>query len=107
MTITQQCNSAPLVVYVEGEMTIYRAVELKQTLLEAIVESGAVEFELSKVSELDSAGVQLLMLAKRTAQSRHSQMRLVAPSPAVLDVLDLLNLASYFDDAPVITRQAA
>jgi len=107
MTTTQQCNGAPLLVSIEGEMTIYRAAELKRTLLTPIVEAAVVEFDLSRVTELDSAGVQLLMLAKRTAQSRHSQMRLVAPSPAVLDVLDLLNLASYFDDAPVITRQAA
>ena len=107
MTTTQQCNSAPLVVYIEGEMTIYRATELKQTLLTPIVEAAVVEFDLSRVTELDSAGVQLLMLAKRTAQARHSQLRLVAHSPAVLDVMELLNLGSYFGDAPVITPRAA
>ena len=102
MTTREQCNSAPHVVYIEGEMTIYRAAEIKQTLLAPIVESAVVEFNLSRVTELDSAGVQLLMLAKRTAQAKHGDVRLVAHSPAVLDVMELLNLESYFGITPVI-----
>jgi anti-anti-sigma factor len=105
MTTTEQCNSAPHVVYIEGEMTIYRAAEIKQTLLAPIVESAVVEFDLSKVTELDSAGVQLLMLAKRTAQAKHGDVRLVAHSPAVLDVMELLNLESYFGISSVIAPQ--
>jgi anti-anti-sigma factor len=107
MTATQHCNGAPLVVYIEGEMTIYRAAELKQTLLTPIAEGAVLEFDLSRVTELDSAGVQLLMLAKRTAQAKQSELRLVAHSPAVLDVMGLLNLGSYFGDAPVSRPRAA
>jgi anti-anti-sigma factor len=86
-------------------MTIYRAAEIMQTLLAPIVESAVVEFDLSKVTELDSAGVQLLMLAKRTAQAKHGDVRLVAHSPAVLDVMELLNLESYFGISSVIAPQ--
>jgi anti-sigma B factor antagonist len=107
MTISEQCNSAPLVVYIEGEMTIYRAAEIKQRLLTPIVESAIVEFNLSKVTELDSAGVQLLMLAKRTAQAKHGELRLVELSTAVLDVMELLNLGSYFGNELIITARAA
>jgi hypothetical protein len=39
MTTPEQCNGAPLVVYIEGGMTIYRAAEIKQKLLTPIVES--------------------------------------------------------------------
>jgi anti-anti-sigma factor len=102
MTTIEQSNNAPHVVHIEGEMTIYRAAEIKQTLLTPIVESAVVEFNLSKVTELDSAGVQLLMLAKRTAQTKHGDVRLVALSPAVLDVMQLLDLGSYFRDASAI-----
>jgi anti-anti-sigma regulatory factor len=42
------------------------------------------------------------MLAKRTAQAKHGDVRLVAHSPAVLDVMELLNLESYFGITPVI-----
>ena len=95
-------TAAPNVVYIEGEMTIYRAAEIKETLITSIAESAVIEFDLSRVTALDSAGVQLLMLAKRTAQTKHGDVRLVALSPAVLDVMQLLDLGSYFRDASAI-----
>jgi anti-sigma B factor antagonist len=107
MTTPEQCNSAPLVVYIEGGMTIYRAAEIKQKLLTPIVESAVVEFNLSKVTELDCAGVQLLMLARRTAQARHGELSLVGFSAAVLDVIELLNLGSYFGNEFIRTARAA
>jgi anti-anti-sigma factor len=84
-------------VSIAGDMTIYRAAEIKQALLASLDESAVVEVDLSGVTELDSSGVQLLMLAKRTAQARHGELRLAAHSAAVLEVMELLNLASYFD----------
>ena len=59
---------------------------------------------LSAVTELDTAGVQLLMLAKRTAQKQQGQLRLVGHSAAVLEVFDLLHLAAYFGDDLVIPQ---
>jgi anti-anti-sigma factor len=99
--------TAPYVVHIEGEMTIYRAAELKETLLAPIVESATVEVDLSRVTAVDSSGVQLLMLAKRTAHVKHGELRLVAHSPAVLDVMELLNLGSYFGNVPIVTPRAA
>jgi anti-sigma B factor antagonist len=96
MTPTEQRDSAPHVVCIEGEMTIYRAAEFKETMMASIVESAVIEFDLSRVTALDSAGVQILMLAERTARARHSELRLVAQSLAVLDVMELLNLGAYF-----------
>jgi anti-sigma B factor antagonist len=83
---------------IEGEMTIYRASERKQELLHALAHPEAVELDLSKVSELDTAGVQLLILAKHTAQSRQAALRFVGHSAAVREVFALLNLAAYFGD---------
>ena len=83
---------------IEGEMTIYRALELKHALLSRLEESAAVELDLAGVTELDTAGVQLLMLAKKYAQAGKRELRLVAPSPAVAEVLELLDLATHFGD---------
>ena len=107
MAATEQRNNAPPVVYIEGEMTIYRAAEIKETLITSIAESTVIEFDLSRVTALDSAGVQMLMLAERTAQGRHSELRLVEHSPAVRDVMGLLNLEAYFDKARIITAVKA
>ena len=60
---------------IEGEMTIYRAAELKQTLLNALNGATSLEVDLHGVTEIDSAGIQLLMLAKATGQARSEERR--------------------------------
>ncbi|SHN06605.1 STAS domain-containing protein [Rhizobacter sp. OV335] len=87
---------------IEGELTIYRAAELKQTLLAAVAEHAAVEVDLSQVSEFDSAGLQLLLLAKREAGAAGRTLRLVDHSPAVVEVLELFDLAAHFGDPLVV-----
>ena len=76
----------------EGDLTIYRAAELKQALLEAVDRLGSLEVDLSGVTELDTAGVQLLLLAKRAAGEKNKQFRLMGHSPAVVEVFELLRL---------------
>jgi anti-sigma B factor antagonist len=90
------------VVRIEGELTIYRAAELKQTLLAAVAANEAVEVDLSQVSEFDSAGLQLLLLAKREAGATGRSLRLVDHSPAVVEVLELFDLAAHFGDPLVV-----
>ncbi|MDI1246625.1 MAG: STAS domain-containing protein [Rhodoferax sp.] len=80
---------------IEGELTIFRAMELKPVLLAT---PPVDEIDLSGVTELDTAGVQLLMLAKNTALAAQRDVKLVAHSPAVIEVFELLNVAAYFGD---------
>ena len=96
-------SSAGAVLRIEGEMTIYRAGELKQTLLAS---PPPTEIDLSGVTEIDTAGVQLLMLAKRQAQAAQRELRLVAHSAAVSEVFELMNLGAYFDDPLVMQARA-
>ena len=96
--------SAPTVLKMEGELTIFRAAELKPLLLET---PELTEIDLSAVTELDTAGVQLLMLAKKTAQTQGRELRLTGHSAAVLDVFELLNVAAYFDDHMVTNLPAS
>jgi len=83
---------------ITGEMTIYTAAEQKGQLL-AFIESGeSLEINLSQVSELDTAGTQLLILAKQEAANAKKRLRFVMHSNAVLDVLELANLTTVFGD---------
>lgn len=100
MTAAQQ--NAGALLRVQGELNIYRAVELKEALLTRLAPSLALQVDLSGVTELDTAGLQVLMLAKNTARSLGGDLNLVAHSPAVVDVLELLNLSSWFGDQLVI-----
>ncbi len=92
---------------IEGEMTIYRALELKQALLEGLEASDALEVDLAAVTELDTAGVQVLLLAKRAARARQRELRLVAHSPQVLEVFEQLNLTTHFGDPLVMSPRSA
>jgi anti-sigma B factor antagonist len=94
------------VLRLDGELTIYRAAELKTLLLEALEGAIALELELSGVTEIDSAGVQLLMLAKRHAQSLGRELRLAGHSAAVVEVFELFDLAAFFGDALVVPAHA-
>ncbi|MGC4077870.1 MAG: STAS domain-containing protein [Rubrivivax sp.] len=85
---------------IEGELTIYRAAELRETLLAALAAApdGDLTLDLSAVTEFDSAGVQLLMAAKKSAEARGRGLRLVRHSPSVLDGFQVLDLAGHFGD---------
>jgi len=84
-------------VALDGELTIYRAAELKATLLAALAGgNGAIEIDLGGVTEIDSAGVQLLLAARRSAQAAQRAFALVGESDAVADVFRLLDLGAHF-----------
>jgi anti-sigma B factor antagonist len=102
MPSTQPSDPAPSTLRIEGEMTIYRAHELKALLLDALAASTALDVDLSAVTELDTAGLQVLMLAKQSAQADGRSMRLLGHSHAVAEVFELLDLASCFGDAIMI-----
>ena len=77
-------------VSVAGDMTVYCASELKPALLlEAAAAHNLLELDLSQVQELDTAGLQLLLLLDREMQGR---LRIVACSPGVQAVLQLTHL---------------
>ncbi len=83
--------SAPATtLHLDGELTIYRAAELKPLLLG---DASALALDLSAVHEIDSAGLQLLLLARR----ERAALRLVAPSTPVRDALALAGLAAAFE----------
>ncbi|WP_346728233.1 STAS domain-containing protein [Rubrivivax gelatinosus] len=85
---------------IDGELTIYRASELRESLLAALatLDPGAdLELDLGGVTDMDSAGVQLLMAAQRSAAAADSRLSLAATSPAVADVLATLGLTAHFD----------
>ncbi|MES2151850.1 MAG: STAS domain-containing protein [Pseudomonadota bacterium] len=91
--------ATPYVLALDGELTIYRAAELKPLVLDALAANEALELSLAGVTELDTAGLQVLILAKQVAQATGRSLRLTEHSPAVLDVFELLDMGAYFGDA--------
>ena len=85
---------------IEGPLTFARASELQRAMLAVLqAQPSPVEFDLSDVTELDSAGVQLLLLAKSTAAAWDKELKLVGQSSAVRRTLELLRLDAHFGEA--------
>jgi anti-sigma B factor antagonist len=89
----------------ENDLTIYNAAEHKCALLDALEQASVVELDLARVGEIDSAGLQVLLLAKRESLVAGKDLRVLSHSPAVRELLDFLNVASYFGDPLVIPAQ--
>ncbi len=98
-----QDTSPPLAL--EGAVTIYVVQELKAQLLAGVRDNAELRLDLSQVTELDAAGLQLLYLAKREALKSGHALRIVAHSDAVREVIDLSNLNAYFGDPTLIPAQ--
>jgi anti-sigma B factor antagonist len=92
---------------ISGEMTIYRAMELKELLLEGIAQHAEIEIDLSGVSEIDASGLQLMVMAKREAEQQAKPLRFTGHSQPVLELLDLADMVGYFGDPVVITSQVS
>jgi len=89
----------------EGEMTIYNASAMKTSILAALQKHKEVEIDLAKVNEMDSAGLQLLLLAKREAGNFNKPLRLINHSEATLEIFNLYHMAEYFGDPIVLRRK--
>jgi len=74
-------------------MTVYTCAQLQPLLLEQLTKhSGARELDLSRVNEMDTAGLQLLLAARKLANAAGRELRIANPSRAVTEVLELCRL---------------
>lgn len=104
MTIDVKLQKDPLTqLVIKDEMTIYNVLEQKNTLFPYLEEGKELQIDLSEVSEIDSAGMQLLMMLKQQAQKIDNQFSLVHHSQAVVEVLELFDLAAFFGDPVVLS----
>ena len=87
---------------INEDMTIYNAAIQKSMLLDTLADCEELDLDLSQVSEMDTAGFQVLLLTKREAIKTNKTVRLTAHSKAVTELLDLYNMGSYFGDPMVI-----
>lgn len=107
MAITVTMDEGLCRIAIDGEMTIFVAQELRDALLEPLAASQDIEVDLSAVSEIDAAGLQLMVMAKLETIIQHKTLRFSGHSAPVQEILDLSNLASFFGDPVVIQSQSA
>ena len=87
------------------DMTIYHAQAQKEQLLGALAAAPSLELDLSQVAEIDTAGLQLLLLVKREAATAGKAFSLTAHSNSVREVIEFTQLGSYFGDPMLISAR--
>jgi ABC-type transporter Mla MlaB component len=89
---------------IDDELTIFTAAEQKNSLLTFLQSGEALDINLANVTEIDTAGLQLLILLKREAADAGKTLNFVMHSKAVLDILELANLTTAFGDQVVLSH---
>jgi len=107
MNITPEQRGSQHCLHLEGELTIYAAAAVKAALLDALAGAAEIEIDLAGVSSIDTAGVQLLIAAKRDAADAGTPLGLVGHSAAALELIELYELAGWFGDPLVLPAARA
>lgn len=98
VTIETDAAGAELFIAVEGDVDLYSSPELRKAVMKAVKRAeDAVAVDLQAVTYMDSSGVATLVEGLRAAKKRDLGFVLVAPSQAVMKVLELARLDSVFE----------
>ncbi|CBL43761.1 predicted sulfate transporter/antisigma-factor antagonist STAS [gamma proteobacterium HdN1] len=88
----------------EGELTIYRVADYKPQLIQVLESHPSIVVDLSRVTEFDTAGLQLLILLKREAKARGITSSFTGHSAEVTELFQLFDMVPYFGD-PLVMPQ--
>ena len=98
--MTTKIQSVAGDIRVTGDMTVYTASQIKQPLVDAVVDGPAdIQLDLSQVSDFDTAGVQLLLMVHREALVRGRNLKFTAASNIVREVLTMFGALGLLMDA--------
>ncbi len=94
-----------MVIYCRGRIILGETSDLHDAALAAIQDTGRLVIHLSEVPYIDSTGLGLLAFLCISARKASGDVKLVAPSAQVADVLDTTMLGTVFEVYP--TEEAA
>jgi anti-anti-sigma factor len=79
---------------ISGEMTVRYCAQLLPDIMTALGrdDSTVMQVDLSGVTEIDTAGLQALLIARRELGTQRRELRIVEASPAMRRVLELCHL---------------
>ena len=85
-----------IVVAFEGAMDLWQGKSVRQILLQCVDGAKTLVIDLSAVTKADSSAIASLVEAFQTARKRQVEFVLVAVTPAVMRVLELVRLNDVF-----------
>lgn len=94
MTHTIEALVDHTLVRVAGDLTIYEAPAIRDLVLQALQGASAVVIDLDGVTDVDSAGLQVLISARKSASLLGTPLTLRCQSDPVVALMDLCKLRS-------------
>jgi anti-anti-sigma factor len=96
LSINRRDDDKGVVLVLSGELDIASAPALEQSLNEILSEgTGPILLDLNELRFVDSAGVTVLIRAKRDAETKGRSLSLRRPSEQLRQVFSLVGLADW------------
>jgi len=96
MEITSEQIQNVTVITLKGDIDGKTAGTIQQTVLPMIPEGGRMLLDMSTVPYMSSAGLRMLLLIYRQAQTRGSEVALVGLTEDIKDTMSATGFLSYF-----------
>ena len=97
MSYLEKIENDKLIITVNGEIDLGNSENLRQQIHAALDDNKAVSVDMSAVNYIDSSGIAVLIESKQRAGEGSKEFKIVRPSEAVLSVLRLAKLVSFFE----------
>ena len=97
MSYPEKIENDKLIITVNGEIDLGNSEKLRQQIHAALDDNKAVSVDMSAVNYIDSSGIAVLIESKQRAGEGSKEFKIVKPSEAVLSVLKLAKLVSFFE----------
>jgi len=94
MTIQTTQNGTVATLAIEGRVDTITSPQLQQALLQAFQSAKKVVLDFAQVPYISSAGLRVLLIGQKTAQSKRASMSLIHVDTTVQNVLDLVGFSS-------------
>ena len=92
MQITKQMNNGQLTLILSGELTLFNLNVVRQELISALNDGNKVAIDLKDVNECDTAGIQLVISAKKTSIAENREVTIVNPHASVLSAAERIGV---------------
>lgn len=83
---------------IDGELAVFTVHALKERLMAALDGAQPLDVDLSGVTEVDGAGLQLLVALRKEAARRGLALRFKGHTDAVVEALALTDLGTQLED---------
>jgi anti-sigma B factor antagonist len=103
MNIKTDIGDNTLDIALEGELTIYHANDMRNSCMGVIARASMgmdMRLNMENVTEIDAAGVQLLVLLKRELQGLGVFIKVTKWSQPVEEIFDFVGLPEFLTQAP-------